>query len=95
MTRHALGAGVAWYVATRTDVTTTARLVERIVADAGIAPVAATTPGVEVQRRRNGDASWLFVLNHTDDVVTVPADGTDIVSGTPVSGWRSLWASYR
>jgi beta-galactosidase len=90
VTRHALGGGVAWYVATRTDVATTARLVERIVADAGVAPVAPTTPGVEVQRRRNGDASWLFVLNHTDDTATVAAHGTDIVSGVPVSGSVTL-----
>jgi beta-galactosidase len=90
VTRHALGDGAAWYVATRTDVATTARLVERIVADAGVAPVAVSTPGVEVQRRRSGDASWLFVLNHTDDVATVAATGTDIVSGVPVSGSVTL-----
>ena len=45
---------------------------------------------VEVQRRRAGDASWLFVLNHTDDAVTVAAHGTDIVSGVPVSGSVTL-----
>jgi beta-galactosidase len=86
VTRHRLGEGVAWYVATRTDVATTARLVERIVADAGVTPVAVSAPGVEVQRRRSREGSWLFVLNHTDDVVSVPAEGTDIVSGVPVSG---------
>jgi len=90
VTRHALGDGVAWYVATRTDVATTARLVERIVADAGVAPVATAAPGVEVQRRRRGDTSWLFVLNHTDGEATVAADGTDIVSGVPVSGSVTL-----
>ena len=42
------------------------------------------------QRRRNGDASWLFVLNHTDDAATVAAHGTDIVSGVPVSGSVTL-----
>jgi beta-galactosidase len=43
-----------------------------------------------VQRRRRGDASWLFVLNHTDGEATVAADGTDIVSGVPVSGSVTL-----
>jgi len=90
VTRHELGEGVAWYVATRTDVATTARLVSRMVADAGVVPVTATTPGVEVQRRTSGDASWLFVLNHTDGAVSVPATGTDIVSGVPVSGSVTL-----
>lgn len=86
VTRHAVGDGVAWYVATRTDVATTARLVERIAAESGVRPVAATLPGVEVQRRRSGDASWLFVLNHTDEVASVPAHGTDLVTGEAVSG---------
>jgi len=86
VTRHALGAGVAWYVATRTDVATTARLVARIIEEAGVHPVATTSPGVEVSRRRAGDSSWLFVLNHTDAAAEVPADGTDIVTGAPVSG---------
>jgi beta-galactosidase len=48
--------------------------------------VVASSPGVEVQRRRAGDASWLFVLNHTDAAATVATTGTDIVSGVPVSG---------
>jgi len=86
VTRHALGAGVAWYVATRTDVATTARLVARIVEEAGVRPVATTSPGVEVSRRRAGDSSWLFVLNHTDAAAELPADGTDIVTGARVSG---------
>jgi beta-galactosidase len=90
VTRHELGDGVAWYVATRTDVETTARLVARMVADAGVVPVTRATPGVEVQRRRTGDVSWLFVLNHTDDAVSVPATGTDIVSGVSVSGSVTL-----
>jgi beta-galactosidase len=90
VTRHELGDGVAWYVATRTDVETTARLVARMVADAGVVPVTRATPGVEVQRRRTGHVSWLFVLNHTDDAVSVPATGTDIVSGVSVSGSVTL-----
>ena len=70
---------------TRTDVDTTARLVDRIVAEAGVRPVVATTAGVEVQRRRSGERSWLFVLNHTEVEATVAASGTDIVTGSAVS----------
>jgi len=90
VTRHAVGDGAAWYVATRTDVATTARLVARMVEEAGVRPVAATTPGVEVSRRRTGDASWLFALNHTDEPAAVVAHGTDIVTGAPVSGSVTL-----
>lgn len=86
VTRHRHGEGTAWYVATRTDEATTARLVERMVADAGVSAVVGTTPGVEVQRRRSGDRTWLFVLNHTADDARVAADGVDLVTGTPVRG---------
>lgn len=86
VTRNRHGEGTAWYVATRTDEETTARLVERMVADAGVRAVAATSPGVEVQRRRSGEQTWLFVLNHTDEQVQVPARGTDLVTGAAVDG---------
>lgn len=84
VTRNRYGEGTAWYVATRTDEETTARLVERMVAEAGVSPVAATSPGVEVQRRRSGERTWLFVINHTDERVQVPASGTDLVTGVAV-----------
>ena len=30
--------------------------------------------------------AWLFVLNHTDEQVQVPARGTDLVTGAAVDG---------
>jgi beta-galactosidase len=39
-----------------------------------------------VQRRRSGDQTWLFVVNHTDERARVPADGMDIVTGAVVTG---------
>jgi beta-galactosidase len=36
---------------------------------------------VEVVRREGERASYLFVLNHTGREATVPAVGTDLVSG--------------
>jgi beta-galactosidase len=86
VTRHEHGGGTAWYVATRTDPATTARLMSQVVELAGVHPVVATTAGVDVQRRRKGDSSWLFVLNHTQSSATVAASGTDIVTRQPVSG---------
>ncbi len=86
ITRHEHGAGVAWYVATRTDAATTARHVGRMVEAAGVAPVVSTAAGVEVQRRRAGEQTWLFVLNHTGSEASVAATGTDIVTGVAVPG---------
>jgi beta-galactosidase len=81
VTRHEHGEGVAWYVATRTDEASTERLVARILDEAQVRPVVDVTPGVEVQRRRSGDHTWLFVLNHTDAAASVSLHGTDIVTG--------------
>jgi beta-galactosidase len=38
-------------------------------------------PGVEVVRRSGDSGSYLFVINHTDAVVEIPALGTDLVTG--------------
>ncbi|WP_089774067.1 beta-galactosidase [Ruania alba] len=89
VTRNAVGEGAAWYVATRQDEAGTAAVIEQVLAESGVAPAAATTPGVEVVRRAEhgedgGNRSFLFVLNHTDAAATVPATGTDLVSGAEV-----------
>ena len=41
-------------------------------------------PGVEVVRRRSGDRSWLFVLNHTGDECELATTGHDLVGDRPV-----------
>lgn len=82
LTRRAVGAGAAWYVATRLDDAATAALADRITRDAGVARCTEPMPGVDVVRR--GD--HLFVLNRGADPVTVPARGTDLLSGGPVDG---------
>ena len=86
VTRHAVGTGTAWYAACRLDASGTSGLVDRLLEEAGVAPVAATRPGVEVARRRSGDRSWLFVINHTDAPATVPAGGHDLVADRAVDG---------
>lgn len=86
VTRNEHGDGVAWYVATRTDTATTASLVSRMAAEAGVSPVAAVEPGVEVVRRSGDAASWLFVLNHTDREASVAAAGHDLVAQVDVDG---------
>jgi beta-galactosidase len=88
VTRHEVGSGIAWYAATRLDDAATAALVGRVLAEAGIEPVAATRPGVEVVRRvaPDGDASWVFVINHTAEEATVALRGRELVSGHDVDG---------
>ena len=85
VTRNAAGGGSAWYAATRLDRAGCDALVAQLLADAGVEPVATVRPGVEVTRRESNDGrSWLFVVNHTDDVVEVDARGVDLVSGQKV-----------
>ncbi len=86
VTRHATGNGAAWYAACRLDAAGTSALVDRLLQEAGVSPVAPTRPGVEVVRRGTGDQSWLFVLNHTDAPATVDVRGHELVSDRPVEG---------
>ncbi|MDN4609874.1 beta-galactosidase [Arthrobacter burdickii] len=87
VTRHDVGAGTAWYVATRLDDEATSRLTDALVAEAGVRPTVESLPtGVEVVRRGEGANSFLFVLNHTADNIIVPGRGTDLLTGTTYDG---------
>lgn len=79
--RTAPDGGTAWYVSTRLDPAATARLLDDVLATAGVRPVAATVPGVEVVRRVGDGTSWLFAINHTARDVVLPVGGTDLVTG--------------
>ena len=43
-------------------------------------------PGVEVVRRHGEAATYLFVLNHTREPVSIPAAGYDLVAEAEVDG---------
>ena len=88
ITRNAFGDGVAWYLSTRLGQDAADRMMRRMLADAGIAPVVAgVQPGIEAVRRQGDDGrSWLFVLNHTDRACHVPASGTELLSGRQAAG---------
>jgi beta-galactosidase len=88
VTRHAFGAGTAWYVSTRLDDAAYRALVLRLTHEAGVEPelvlpaVAAAAadagPGVEAVRRWAVDGSarsWLFLLNHTGGTVHLTGPG--------------------
>jgi len=84
VTRRSVGRGAAWYVATRLDAEGTARLLGRVLTEAGIEHGSHPT-GVEVVRRVGAGKSFLFVVNHTDSDVEVDADGVDLVTGRTCS----------
>lgn len=83
VTRHAFGSGVAWYVGTRTAPSTTAAIIGGVLAEAGV-PGLGLPPGVEVVRRSNARASYLFVLNHSDEPTQVPAAGYELLTDTEI-----------
>ncbi|MFI6781145.1 beta-galactosidase [Micromonospora sp. NPDC050276] len=86
LTRHRVGDGAAWYVGTRLDEPGTDRLVARLLAEAGVRPAAEAPTGVEVVRRRDGERTWLFAINHTETEVRLPARGVELLTGAPCAG---------
>ncbi|MEU7960210.1 beta-galactosidase [Micromonospora humida] len=86
LTRHRVGDGTAWYLATRLDEAATDALVGRLLTEAGVRPPATAPTGVEVVRRRADDRSWLFVVNHTDAEAILDVTGTDLLTGQPCGG---------
>jgi len=82
ITRNSFGDGTAWYVATALDAPGMRELLARAANEAGVRqPV--TLAGVEIVMRR-GIHDYLFVINHSDVAVQVPARGTDIIGGNVV-----------
>ncbi|MFJ5520911.1 beta-galactosidase [Streptomyces griseoluteus] len=77
VSRHAYGRGNARYVATRPSGRTLRDLLRALAEEAGVRPVAAE--GVEAVRRSGPRGSYLFLINHTDDDVTVPVRGTGLL----------------
>ena len=92
VTRHPYGDGAGWYVASRLDPEATDALVDLLIEESGVTPVAATRPGVEVTRRHQADGadSWVFVVNHTDEPATLDLTGHDLVTDQPVTGRLSV-----
>ncbi|NQX26437.1 beta-galactosidase [Microbacteriaceae bacterium VKM Ac-2854] len=81
ITRRRVGAGTAWYLSTDLQPDDIGALVDRLLAESGIGPVATASPGVEVVRRRSDSASYLFLINHTDAPAWADGSGTDLLTG--------------
>ena len=87
ITRATSGSGTAWYVGTRLDADGWENVLRTAAQEAGVQPVVEAPAGLEAVRRVAADGtSWLFLLNHLDSEVTVPATGTDLLTGHEVDG---------
>ena len=88
------GTGRVIYLGTRLDKAGFARTLLGAAAGAGISPVVAGAPEfVEAARRASETTEYLFLLNHSEAdaaTVAVAPGGTDLISGSQVSGSLTL-----
>ena len=89
-TRNDVGTGSAWYLSYRPDPAGVAALMDELLTAAGVRAPVVAAEGVELVRRRRGEQSWLFAINHTPDAQQLSVSGHDLVSDQPVSGGLSL-----
>lgn len=82
ITRRPVGRGAVWYLSTELETSGLDALLARILDEAGVRATAATSAGVEAVRRRDGDRSYLFLINHSDTDGWAEASGEDILTGT-------------
>ncbi|BCW80013.1 beta-galactosidase [Arthrobacter sp. NicSoilC5] len=87
LTRRPVGSGAAWYMATFPDPDGIESVLDRLLAESGVTPVADADPGVELVRRMAADGqSFLFAINHTRSAASVSATGADLLTGEPFAG---------
>lgn len=85
ITRNSFGAGSAWYVATALDEPSFADLMGRALNEAGVEQLDLPA-GVEVVTRSNDTDRFRFVINHSAHEISFPADGTELLTETMVTG---------
>lgn len=86
ITRRTAGAGDAWFLGTQPVRDDYRRLIARLAASAGIAPIPGAGPDVEIVRRTGDAGSFLFVINHGSTDVEIAAPGHDLVTDAPATG---------
>lgn len=89
ITRNMWGAGEAWYLATLPEPAAYRDLLGRLAVAAGVRPPAEVQGGdgrVEVVRRANDQASYLFIVNHSEDAVSVAVTGRELVTAERIAG---------
>lgn len=89
ITHNKFGKGNAFYVGTVPDRHGMDWLVEHLCRVAGVQPAVTNGPAdVEILRRANEKSSFLFVLNHSGEKVSVPVDrdGCDLLTALDIRG---------
>ncbi|MBI9113455.1 beta-galactosidase [Sanguibacter suaedae] len=88
VTRNSFGDGAAWYVSTRLTGEGLTAFLDEVYVDAGLSPDRALPSDVETVRRTtpDGTTDYTFVLNHTDEAVTVPLPGVVVPTGAAPTG---------
>ncbi|GAB12078.1 beta-galactosidase [Arthrobacter globiformis NBRC 12137] len=87
LTRRTAGRGAAWYLATLPDRDGIERLLDRLLAEAGVTAAAEAAAGVELTRRVSPDGRrFLFAINHGREDAVVKADGEELLGGGRFSG---------
>lgn len=93
LTRNRFGKGQAYYVASSPDAAFLQGFTEHLCVEQSIKPLLNTPSGVEVAERVKGDKSYLFLLNHNEDEMTVQLGEeprTDLLTGRVLSGEVTL-----
>ena len=92
ITRNQYGNGKAYYIGTQPETEFTEVLVQLIAKHAGVEFGMPTPEGVESCVRTGDGFTLTFIINHTDQIKTVPvpAPCTDLIRGKPVEGSITL-----
>ena len=55
----------------------------RIIKEAGIHPIDKLPQGVEITRRSDGNHTWTFLLNYSDEraQIEMPSEGVNLLTG--------------
>lgn len=91
ITHNQFGKGNAFYIGTQPERSGIAWLLSYACVTAGVQ--SRNLPaGIELLQRSNGTSTWLFVLNHSNEKVTVPLEqkGKDLLTGTEAIGSLKL-----
>ncbi len=91
VTENRLGKGRVIYLAARAEQKFLDLLYERLLRDAGVAPIADAPAGVIVKEREKDGKKYTFLLNFAgQDVRMAVPEGLDLVSGARVRGETAL-----
>ena len=83
VTSKKLGGGIAYYVATESDMDFYNAFLSDVLSKAGVHKVMYTSGDVEVTSREDEDRKMLYILNHGDGegIYELPEDGVELISG--------------